>query len=214
MNKGEDDEAIHYFDFIFPRLKMAENHSTGKLPEIIECVQYPGETVFVPGGWWHAVLNLDNTIAITENVCNPGNFERVWIKTRKGRKRLAYKWLRKISKKYQELFEKAIQLNLRDNFIMWVPHMSKDKKARLSENPYSASESSEISSSSSSSSSSVSSDDEKTIDMIRLGCENYKKEASEFANPKKRPKFILLIRKINKKIKKRQKIVKQLEEEE
>ena len=50
--------------------------------------------------------------------------------------------------------------------------------------------------------------------MIRLGCENYKKEASEFANPKKRPKFILLIRKINKKIKKRQKIVKQLEEEE
>lgn len=26
MKKGEDDEAIQYFDFIFPRLKAAENH--------------------------------------------------------------------------------------------------------------------------------------------------------------------------------------------
>jgi hypothetical protein len=38
MNKGEDDEAIHYFDFILPRLKAAENHQNGKLPIIIECI--------------------------------------------------------------------------------------------------------------------------------------------------------------------------------
>ena len=77
--KGEDDEAIHYFDAMLPRLKEAENHKDGKLPIMIECIQYPGETMFVPGGWWHAVINLDNTIAITENVCNEGNFERVWV---------------------------------------------------------------------------------------------------------------------------------------
>lgn len=77
--QGEDDEAIHYFDFILPRLKQNEHHANGKLPIMIECIQYPGETMFVPGGWWHAVINLDNTIAITENVCNEGNFERVWI---------------------------------------------------------------------------------------------------------------------------------------
>jgi hypothetical protein len=38
MNKGEDDEAIQYFDFIFPRLKALENNKNGKLPEIIECI--------------------------------------------------------------------------------------------------------------------------------------------------------------------------------
>lgn len=94
---GEDDEAIQYFDLILPRLKKAEGvQGSGKLPEIIECIQYPGDTMFVPGGWWHGVLNLDFTIAITQNVCNKGNFEAVWRSCRKGRKRLSVNFLRKL----------------------------------------------------------------------------------------------------------------------
>ena len=34
--KGEDNEAVHYFDLIWPRLKAAENHPGGKLPLVIE----------------------------------------------------------------------------------------------------------------------------------------------------------------------------------
>ena len=34
MEKGEDDEAINYFDFIWPRIKEKEGHKL----EIIECI--------------------------------------------------------------------------------------------------------------------------------------------------------------------------------
>jgi hypothetical protein len=35
---------------------------------MIEVVQEVGETIYVPQGWWHCVLNLGLTVAATENV--------------------------------------------------------------------------------------------------------------------------------------------------
>lgn len=72
---GADDPLlqINYFVDILPRIRRKYRDSI----EMYEFIQYPGETVFVPGGWWHAVLNLEDSVAITQNFCSRNNFEKV-----------------------------------------------------------------------------------------------------------------------------------------
>lgn len=116
VHPHEDDEAVNYFMDILPRIKRAN------APETLRCIelmQYPGDTIFVPGGWWHAVFNVEDTVAVTQNFCSSQNFERVWRKTRSGRKRMAVKWLAKLEKEHPHLVALAHELNARDNFVMY-----------------------------------------------------------------------------------------------
>ena len=129
--------------------------------------------MFVPGGWWHAVLNLDTTIAITENVCNHGNFDRVWYQTRRQRRKFAYKWLKVLRQNERELYNRALVMNKRDLWEMWTP----DQKA-------SEAKSKNRHSSTGSSSSSVSSgDDQMALEDLRLKQRNNKDLLNSIDDP-------------------------------
>jgi len=152
--------------------------------------------MFVPGGWWHAVINLNTTIAVTQNVCNSGNFARVWLATRKGRKRLAYRWLGQLFRKEFGLFQLAVAMNKRDNWVMWESR-PRLKAARLKpEMTKSESSNTSQSSSTSSDSSDVSSDDEKTIEMIQNAIPDFESFGRNTINKTKR-RYALVIHEIN-----------------
>jgi hypothetical protein len=53
-------------------MKELNNPDISKRP--LECITHPGEIIFVPHGWWHMVVNLDETtIALTHNYMATSN---------------------------------------------------------------------------------------------------------------------------------------------
>ena len=49
---------------------------------VIQLLQRPGETVWVPASWYHIVLNMDVTVAVTENFTAPCDAPLVWTHLR------------------------------------------------------------------------------------------------------------------------------------
>ncbi|CAM9932330.1 unnamed protein product [Discosporangium mesarthrocarpum] len=52
-------------------------HSSGCQVRPLECVVSAGEVLFVPRGWWHCVLNLEWSVAITQNFVSRVNLPHV-----------------------------------------------------------------------------------------------------------------------------------------
>ena len=69
--RAEDFCAAGWFVHILPHLPVeVDRHK-------LLFVQEEGETVFVPAGWRHAVLNLTTTVCVTQNYASPYDYLRV-----------------------------------------------------------------------------------------------------------------------------------------
>lgn len=61
----------------------------------------------------------DSLTCISQNFCSYSNFDAVWRQTRKGRKKMAVKWLEQLQVHHPDLGRRALQLNAEDGFVMY-----------------------------------------------------------------------------------------------
>ncbi|CAI2175225.1 18962_t:CDS:10 [Funneliformis geosporum] len=69
-NAKDSATSLFWFLEVYPQLP----------PEMrpLEIIQEPGQIIFIPSGWWHMVLNIDDTVAVTQNFANIHNLEHMW----------------------------------------------------------------------------------------------------------------------------------------
>eukprot|EP00049_Salpingoeca_infusionum_P006253 m.103978 g.103978 ORF g.103978 m.103978 type:complete len:418 (+) comp13248_c0_seq9:455-1708(+) len=107
--RGEcDHEAASWFDKVYPRVTGSEwPHA-----KHIEFIQEAGEIVFMPGGWHHVVINITDSIAVTQNFCTVTTFPVIWRRTVHGRPKLSQRWLRELRTHRPELAAIADSVDL------------------------------------------------------------------------------------------------------
>lgn len=95
---------------VYPNIK---NHHIKPL----ECIQRPGETLFIPSGWWHQVYNTEDTMAITHNFASTSNFDKVCRELTKNRDEFSDIFYEEIKKRRKDLYQiwKEIQLEYDEN---------------------------------------------------------------------------------------------------
>jgi len=87
----------------------------------IEVLQRPGETVFVPNGWAHAVLNLELTVAVTHNYASEfGPFERMWQQVVVDEPCFAKRWNSALKRRRPDLAQRAKEWHLSHAHEAWT----------------------------------------------------------------------------------------------
>lgn len=94
-----------YYDTVMSSINASDQRHQWKPVEIL---QHPGETVFVPNGWAHAVVNLSPTnVAITHNYASEYSLERIWQQVLTDEPNFAKKWYFAMRQKRTDLAQKV-----------------------------------------------------------------------------------------------------------
>lgn len=69
---------------------------------------HSGELIFIPSGWWHSVLNIEESVAITQNVVSSENLARVLdFLPKKEKQDLFQRFTAAMREKYPDALKKA-----------------------------------------------------------------------------------------------------------
>uniref|UniRef100_A0A7S2TRK7 JmjC domain-containing protein n=1 Tax=Lotharella oceanica TaxID=641309 RepID=A0A7S2TRK7_9EUKA len=97
MTDGDSQPPAYWWQDVYPNIK---NH-----PEVtnIEVIQKAGEIMFVPAGWYHVVMNLETSIAVTQNFVLPSMLTHAMKTLMKENPKLSKAFLMRLSKIRPEL---------------------------------------------------------------------------------------------------------------
>jgi len=97
----------------------------------IECTLNAGELMFIPSQWWHSVINLEESVAITQNYVSKSNLKSVYefLKSKKN-KRVFDLFLTELKKDFPELSEELERgnstKNLKEECFSWDDFVGND----------------------------------------------------------------------------------------
>ncbi|WKY08126.1 hypothetical protein Q1695_007542 [Nippostrongylus brasiliensis] len=124
-------EAVTWFSTVYKRICDGD-WPFDKYP-VLECRQNPGETVFVPCGWWHVVINEDETVAVTQNFCSRTNLVHVYPTLVEREPRLAELFAKRLRERHPELMNDLEESMIHPRPISNGYTTSDDEPSRCSE---------------------------------------------------------------------------------
>lgn len=105
---SEHAEPFFWFRDVLPKIST----KYGIKPFVF--MQRPGDLVYIPSNWWHAVLNITDTLAITHNFVSSCNFDSVWRSAKRHRPKFFSRWKNKLYTRNYELWRHGIKLDTID----------------------------------------------------------------------------------------------------